>query len=56
MELQTKYSYLKKRRVTDVELFVSDFTDRITKGFKPGSLYSDVIDSPLELPMESPTN
>jgi hypothetical protein len=38
-----------------VEVFAGDFTDGITEGFKRGALYSDVIDSPSELPMESPT-
>jgi len=38
-----------------VEVFAGDFPDGITKGFKPGSPYSDVINSPSDLPMESST-
>jgi hypothetical protein len=38
-----------------VEVFASDFTDRIIEGFKPGSPYIEVTDSPSELPTESPT-
>jgi hypothetical protein len=38
-----------------VEVFAGDFTDGMTKGFKPRSPYSDVTNSPSELPMESPT-
>jgi len=38
-----------------VEFFASDFTDKITEGFKPESSYSDVTNSPSELPMESST-
>jgi hypothetical protein len=30
------------------------FTGNFTDGFKPGYLYSDVINSLLELPTESP--
>ena len=45
----------KKRRFADVEVFASDFTDRIIEGFKPGSPYIEVTDSPSELPTESPT-
>ena len=45
----------KKKRFADVEVFASDFTDGITEGFKSGSPYSDVTDSPLEWPMKSPT-
>jgi hypothetical protein len=32
------------------------FTDRITKGFKTPAPYSDVTDSPMQMPMESPTD
>jgi hypothetical protein len=45
--------FLKKRRFADVEVFASDFTNEITKGFKPGSPYSDVTNSLSELPMKS---
>jgi hypothetical protein len=38
-----------------VEVFAGDFTDGITEGFKPGSPYNDMTDSPSELPMEPPT-
>jgi hypothetical protein len=38
-----------------VEVFASDFIDGITEGFKLGAPYSDVTDSPSELPTESPT-
>jgi hypothetical protein len=38
-----------------VEIFAGDFTNGMTKGFKPGFPYSDVTNSPSELPMESPT-
>jgi len=37
-----------------VEVFAGDFTDGITEGFKPAAPYSDVTDSPSELPTESP--
>jgi len=43
----------KKNRFADVEVFASDFTDRITERFKSGSPYSDVTDSPSELSTES---
>jgi len=33
-----------------VEVFAGDFTDGITEGFKLAAPYSDVIDSPSELP------
>jgi len=45
--------FFKKRRFVDVEVFASNFTNEITKGFKPGSLYSDVTNSLSELPMKS---
>ena len=55
-KLQTEYSeFNKKRRFVDIELFACDFIDGITEGFKPGSPYSDVTNSPSELPTESPT-
>jgi len=38
-----------------VEVFAGDFTNRMTEGFKLGSPYSDVTNSPSELPTESPT-
>jgi hypothetical protein len=38
-----------------MEVFAGDFTDGMTEGFKPGSLYSDVTNSPSELLMEAPT-
>ena len=38
-----------------MEFFAGDFTHKITKGFKSGSPYNDVTNSPSELPMESPT-
>jgi hypothetical protein len=38
-----------------VEVFAGDFTDGITEGFKLGAPYSDVTDSPSELPTKSPT-
>ena len=37
-----------------MKVFAGDFTDRMTEGFKSGSPYSDVTDSPSELPMKSP--
>jgi len=45
----------KKRWFADVEVFKGDFIDEITEGFKPGSPYSDVTNSPSELSTESPT-
>ena len=56
-ELQTKYSefFLKKKQFVDVKVFASNFTNGITEGFKPGSPYSDVTDSPSEVPTKSPT-
>jgi hypothetical protein len=45
----------KKKRFDDVEVFAADLTDGLTEGFKTGSPYSDVTNSPSELPMESPT-
>jgi len=54
-EITDKISRIKKRRFADMKLFVGDFTDRITEGFKPGFPYSDVTNSPSELSMESPT-
>jgi hypothetical protein len=36
-----------------MEDFASDFTDKITKGFKPGTPYSDVTPLPSESPIES---
>jgi hypothetical protein len=36
-------------------IFASDFTDGITEGFKLGSSYSDVTNSPSEVPTESST-
>jgi hypothetical protein len=38
-----------------VEIFAADFTDGITEGFKPEYPYSDVTNSPSELPMDSPS-
>jgi hypothetical protein len=38
-----------------VEVFAGDFTDGIIEGFKPGSPYNDMTDSPSELLTESPT-
>jgi hypothetical protein len=35
-----------------MKVFAGDFTDKITEGFKPGASYSDVTDSPSELPTE----
>ena len=40
----------------DLEVFASDFIDGLTKGFKSGDLYSDVTDSPSDLPTESLRN
>jgi hypothetical protein len=37
-----------------VEVFAGDFIDRITEGFKSRSPYSDVTNSPSELPTEPP--
>jgi hypothetical protein len=54
-ELQTEYiEFKKKRRFADVEVFAGDFIDGITEGFKPRSPYSDVTNSPSELPTEPP--
>jgi hypothetical protein len=36
-----------------MEVFAGDFTEGITEGFKPGSSYSDVTNSPSKLPMKS---
>jgi len=44
-----------KKQFNDVEVFAGDFTNRLTKGFKLGSPYSDVTNSLSNLPMESPT-
>jgi hypothetical protein len=57
IELQTEYIefFKKKKHFNDVEIFAGDFTNGMTKGFKPGFPYSDVTNSPSELPMESPT-
>jgi hypothetical protein len=55
MELQTEYSKLKKKLFANVEIFAADFTDGITEGFKPEYPYSDVTNSPSELPMDSPS-
>ena len=41
----------KKRQFTNMKVFVGDFTNRITKGFKMAALYDDVTNSPFELPM-----
>jgi len=38
-----------------MEVFTGDFTDGMIEGFKPGSPYSDVTNSQLEWPTESPT-
>jgi hypothetical protein len=43
---------IKKRRFADVEVFAGDFTDGITEGFKSEASYSDMINLPLELPIE----
>jgi hypothetical protein len=37
-----------------VEAFDGNFIDGITRGFKPGSLYSDMTPSPEKSSMESP--
>jgi len=50
-----EYSKLKKRWFADVEVFAGNFTDEIIEGFKLRSPYSEVTDSPSELPTESPT-
>jgi len=52
--IPTEYSELKKQ-FANVELFTGDFNDEIIERFKPGSPYSNVTNSPSELPMESPT-
>jgi len=38
-----------------VEVFAGDFTDGMIEGFKLGSPYSDVTNSPSELLIEAPT-
>ena len=53
-ELHTKYSELKKKWFVDMEVFACDFTDEIIEGFKLGSPYSEVTNSPSKLPIESP--
>jgi hypothetical protein len=44
----------KKKQVDGVEAFDGNFIDGITRGFKPGSLYSDMTPSPEKSSMESP--
>jgi len=44
-----------KKQFDDVTVFSSDFTNGMTKGFKLESPYSDMTNSPSELPRESPT-
>jgi hypothetical protein len=49
-ELQTKYiKFGEKKWFDDMEVFAGNFIEE----FKPGSLYSDMTNSPSELPMES---
>jgi hypothetical protein len=49
-----EYSELKKGWFADVKVFAGDFTDGITERFKTATPYGDVIDSPFELPTDSP--
>ena len=48
-----EYSEFKKNWFVDVEVFAGDFTDGITKGFKLGSQYNDLTNSPSEFQIES---
>jgi hypothetical protein len=48
------YRFFKKKQFDDVEVFGGDFTDGMTEGFKLGSPYSDVTNSPSELLIEAP--
>jgi len=46
----------KKRRFADMEVFAGDFTDGIIEEFKTAAPYSDMTDSPFEMPTESPSD
>jgi hypothetical protein len=47
--------FKKKMQFDDMTVFAGDFTDGMIEGFKLESPYSDVTNSPLELPKESST-
>jgi hypothetical protein len=52
MELQMEYIEFKKKDGSLTWKFLRAITDGITKGFKLGSLYSDVTNSPSEMSTE----